>query len=134
MTEKLIQLMRNQEKYLIQLLQLLKIQKDLIIKKDAFALEGIVDKLTTCSKMIAQEEVERRKLLNNGSIKEFVRNENNEELTNTYAKITSIINEVILQKDTNNLLIKQQISLNAKLLEIINPNREIKTYNSYGRC
>lgn len=133
MTEKLIQIMVDQEKHLRQLLQLLKIQKDLIMKKDAFGLEGLVEKLNECSKLVAKDELARRKSLNNADMKQFVSNANNEELSNVYAKITSVLNEVILQKDTNNTLIKQQISLNAKLLEIINPNREVKTYNSYGK-
>jgi len=30
------------------------------------------------------------------------------------------------------MLLKQQIVFNNKMLEIINPRREMKTYNSYG--
>ena len=37
-----------------------------------------------------------------------------------------------MQKDTNELLIRQQMGFNAQILNIINPRREIKTYNSYG--
>ena len=132
MVEKLIELMKSQEKHLVQLLELFEIQKDLIMKKDAFALEGLVDKLNECSKKIAREEVARRNLLNNGSLKEFVYNAKNEELSKTYAEVSEMVHKVMLQKDTNEMLIKQQISLNAKVLEMMNPNREIKTYNSYG--
>lgn len=132
MVEKLIELMKSQEKHLVQLLELFEIQKDLIMKKDAFALEGLVDKLNECSKKIAREEVARRNLLNNGSLKEFVYNAKNEELSKTYAEVSEMVHKVMLQKDTNEMLIKQQISLNAKVLQMMNPNREIKTYNSYG--
>lgn len=132
MVEKLIELMKSQEKHLVQLLQLFEIQKDLIMKKDAFALEGLVDKLNECSKKIAREEVARRNLLNNGSLKEFVYNAKNEELSKIYAEVSDTVHKVMMQKDTNEMLIKQQISLNAKVLEMMNPNREIKTYNSYG--
>lgn len=124
--------MKSQEKHLVQLLQLFEIQKDLIMKKDAFALEGLVDKLNECSKKIAREEVARRNLLNNGSLKEFVYNAKNEELSKIYAEVSDTVHKVMMQKDTNEMLIKQQISLNAKVLEMMNPNREIKTYNSYG--
>lgn len=102
------------------------------MKKDAFSLEGLVDKLNECSKKIAREEVARRNLLNNGSLKEFVYNAKNTELSKTYGEVSETIHKVILQKDTNEMLIKQQISLNAKVLEMMNPNRDIKTYNSYG--
>ncbi|MDO5518825.1 MAG: flagellar protein FlgN [Clostridium sp.] len=132
MVEKLIELMRSQEKHLVQLLELLQIQKELIMKKDAFALEGLVDKLNECSKKIAREEVARRNLLNNGSLKEFVYNSGNAELSTAYGEVSETIQKVMLQKDTNEMLIKQQISLNAKVLEMMNPNREIKIYNSYG--
>lgn len=132
MVEKLIELMKSQEKHLVQLLELFEIQKDLIMKKDAFALEGLVDKLNECSKKIAREEVARRNLLNNGSLKEFVYNAKNEELSKTYAEVSEMVHKVMLQKDTNEMLIKQQVSLNAKVLQMMNPNREIKTYNSYG--
>lgn len=132
MVEELIKLMNSQEKHLRQLLQLFEIQKELIMKKDVFALEGLVDKLNECSKKIAKEEVARRNLLNNGSLKEFVYNTNNKELSEIYAIISETIQKVILQKDTNDILIKQQISLNSRVLEMMNPNREIKTYNSYG--
>lgn len=132
MIEKLIELMKSQEKYLKQLLELLIIQKELIMKKDAFALEGLVDKLNECSKKIAREEVARRNLLNDESLKEFIYNSNNVELSNTYSEIVNIINKVILQKDTNEMLLKQQIGLNAKVLNMMNPNREMRTYNSYG--
>lgn len=132
MVEKLIELMKSQAKHLIQLLELLQIQKELIMKKDAFALEGLVDKLNECSKKIAREEVARRNLLNNGSLKEFVYNAKNEELSKIYAEVSDKVHKVMMQKDTNEMLIKQQISLNAKVLQMMNPNREIKTYNSYG--
>ncbi|WP_294400610.1 flagellar export chaperone FlgN [uncultured Clostridium sp.] len=132
MITKLIELMKEQEIHLGQLLVLLQVQKEMIMKKDAFGLEGLVDKLNDCSKKIAQEEVARRKMLNNGSIKEVVSNAKNEELTKVYNGLSETLQKVIFQKETNDLLIKQQISLNAKVLEMMNPNREIKTYNSYG--
>lgn len=132
MVNKLMGLMKEQEAHLSQLLVLLQVQKEMIMKKDAFGLEGLVDKLNDCSKKIAQEEVARRKILNNGSIKEFIGSAKNSELTGTYNKLTDTLQKVVFQKETNDLLIKQQISLNAKVLEMMNPNREIKTYNSYG--
>lgn len=132
MITKLIELMKEQETHLGQLLVLLQVQKEMIMKKDAFGLEGLVDKLNDCSKKIAQEEVARRRMLNNGSIKEVVSNAKNDELTKIYNSLSETLQKVIFQKETNDLLIKQQISLNAKVLEMMNPNREIKTYNSYG--
>lgn len=132
MIEKLIVLMREQEKHLKQLYELLDIQKDFIINKDVFGLEGIVDKINECSKKIAREEVARRNLLNNKSLKEVVLNSNNDELKTAYIKISDTVRDVVNKKDTNELLLKQQLIFTNKMLNIMNPDKEIKTYNSYG--
>lgn len=132
MVEKLIELMKSQEKHLIQLSELLEIQKNFIIKKDVFGLEGVVDKLNDCSKKIAREEVARRSILNNKSLKEIVFSSNNEELKKTYNRVSDILINVKNKKDTNDILLKQQLIFTNKMLNILNPNNELKTYNSYG--
>ena len=132
MIEKLIKLMKEQEKHLVQLAELLDIQKNFIINKDVFGLEGIVDKINECSKKIAREEVARRNLLNNKSLKEFIFNSDNEELKTIYMKISDTVRNVSDRKDTNELLLKQQMVFTNKMLSIMNPDKEIKTYNSYG--
>ena len=84
------------------------------------------------NKDVAEIEVSRRRLLGNQSIKEVILNSKDEELENGYRRIQNLLNEMILQKDTNDLLIKQQLSFTNKLLNLINPKRDIPTYNSYG--
>lgn len=132
MTEELIKLIKAQSEELKELLMLLEAQYKMIMEKDVFGLEGIVDKLNECSKKIAQYEMNRRKILGNESISELVNKSDNKELKDNYISIQEILNRVMLQKDTNDLLLKQQIMFNNKMLNIMNPNREIKTYNSYG--
>lgn len=132
MTEELIILIKSQSEELEELLKLLETQYKMIMEKDVFGLEGLVDKLNECSKRIAQSEMNRRKLLGNESISELVKNSNNIQLKDNYSNIQDVLNKVMLQKDTNDLLLKQQIMFNNKMINIINPNREIKTYNSYG--
>ncbi|MDU4659701.1 MAG: flagellar protein FlgN [Clostridium butyricum] len=132
MEKELIELMRNQEVKLEELLILLKVQQDMIMKKDTFGLEGLVDKLSDCSKKVAQEEVARRKILGQYSLVDIVSKCNNDELKNVYEKLKKILNEIILQKETNSLLLKQELVFTNKMLNVINPDREIKTYNSFG--
>lgn len=132
MTEELIKLIKAQSEELKELLMLLEAQYKMIMEKDVFGLEGIVDKLNECSKKIAQYEMNRRKILVNESISELINKSDNKELKDNYISIQEILNKVMLQKDTNDLLLKQQIMFNNKMLNIMNPNREIKTYNSYG--
>ena len=132
MINELIKLIQSQEEDLKKLLEMLETQYEMIMSKDVFGLEGLVDKINECGKRIAQDEVKRRKLLDNGSIKEFVNESLNEELKRSYSKIQDTLNEVISRKETNDTLLKQQIVFNNKMLALLNHSREIKTYNSYG--
>ena len=132
MINELIKLIQSQEEDLKKLLELLETQYKMIMSKDVFGLEGLVDKINECGKRIAQEEVKRRKLIGEEDITEIVNKSDNEGLKNTYNNIKLTLNEVIFKKETNDILLKQQIIFNNKMLEIMNPRREIKTYNSYG--
>lgn len=132
MITELIDLIKMQNEDLSQLLVLLETQYTMIVKHDAFGLEALVDKLGQCSKKIAQEEVERRKLLGNQSIKKFVQQIANAELTEAYENIQKTLKKVTDQKETNDMLLKQQLLINNKMLCILNPDRQIKTYNAYG--
>lgn len=132
MVNKLMELMKEQETHLSQLLVLLQVQKEMIMKKDAFGLEGLVDKLNDCSKKIAKKEVDRRRFLGDNSLTNIVNTSNNSELKNIYEQIRVTLNNVIEQKDTNNILLKQELIFTNKMLNVINPDREIKTYNSLG--
>jgi flagellar biosynthesis/type III secretory pathway chaperone len=132
MENELIKLMQDQERDLRELLELLETQYKLIMSKDAFGLEGLVDELGVCGKKIAKEEVQRRNITGDESIKEIVSNSGNEELKELFGKIQDTLNKVILQKETNDILLKQKILFNNKMLQMLNPNRENKMYNSYG--
>lgn len=132
MINELIKLIQSQEEELKKLLELLETQYKMIMSKDVFGLEGLVDKINESGKKIAKQEIERRNILGDNGITEVVNNSNNDELRERYNKIKRTLNSVISQKETNDMLLKQQIIFNNKMLEIINPRREIKTYNSYG--
>ena len=132
MINELIKLMQSQDDDLNELLELLETQYSMIMSKDAFGLEGLVDKINECGKRIAQDEVKRRKLTENKSIRNIVNESKDKDLIELYDKIQATLNAVVLKKETNDILLKKQILFNNKMLELINPRREIKTYNSYG--
>ena len=132
MINNLRDILYDEEKELKELLVLLDKQYKLIIAKDIFGMESIVEDIKQKNKDVAEIEVSRRRLLGNQSIKEVILNSKDEELENEYRRIQNLLNEMILQKDTNDLLIKQQLSFTNKLLNLINPKRDIPTYNSYG--
>ena len=132
MISELNKLMIIQEKELKDLLELLNIQYKMILQKDLFGLEGIVDKINECGKKIAKKEMERRHLIGESSISQIVNTSENEELKNVYYDIQNTVKNVIKKKDTNDIILKQRLMFTNKMINIMNPNREIKTYNSYG--
>lgn len=119
-------------KRLEELLVLLDKQYKLILNKDVFNMEAITEEIQLKNKEVAEAEVQRRKFLGNTSIREYVNNSNDSELDEVYRAMQRLLNEMILQKDTNELLIKQQLSFTNKLLNIMNPKKDAATYNSYG--
>ncbi len=75
----------------------------------------------------------RRNLIGDTSMKEFIANAKDEELKSVYKEATNLLEEIKLQKDNNDMLIKQVISLTTNMLNILNPDRTPKTYGPYGR-
>lgn len=132
MIDKLTEVLVKEDKALKNLLVLLDEQFKLIMSKNVFGMEEMVERLQTCNKGIAEFEVERRKLIGNKSMRQVVKTIDNDNLDNLYRKIQKLLEEIILQKDTNEALIKQQLGYVNKMLNIINPRRDVKTYNSYG--
>ncbi|GAA0755418.1 MULTISPECIES: flagellar protein FlgN [Clostridium] len=132
MINSLIEVLKVELKELNELLILLDKQYKLIINKDVFGMESLVEEIKLKNRTVAESEVNRRKVLGKESIKDIILSSKNEELEDVYRKIQKLLNEMILQKDTNDLLIKQQLSFTNKLLNLINPKRDIPIYNSYG--
>ncbi|GAB6167720.1 flagellar protein FlgN [Clostridium carnis] len=132
MTNRLLQILKKEDSALRMLLILLEKQYKMIMDKDIFGLEGIVEEIKLCNREIAEVEVERRQLLGQNSIKEFVEYSKDRELDQVYRNLQKLLQEITLQKDTNELLIKQQLSFTNRLLNLINPRREVPVYNSYG--
>lgn len=132
MINRLIEILFNEEKVLKELLCVLEKQHKMIIKKDVFGMEGVVTEIQEKNKLVAEWEVERRKAIGNKSIKEVILISKNIELDTAYRSIQKTLNAIKLQKETNEILIKQGISYTNKLLNIINPKREVNVYNSYG--
>lgn len=133
MEEKELTEVLNKERIALdKLLLLLDEQYRSIMKKDIFNLEALVDRINEANKEIAKIEINRRKIVGKGKMREIVAKLNNSELEKEYFEIRKTINLVSKQKDTNELLIKQRLSYTNQLLNIINPRRDYKTYNSYG--
>ena len=114
------------------LLGLLEKQHAMVLAKDVFGLEALVDEIKAANKGVASMEMERRKIAGTKSMSLLVKESGDEETDREFREVKKLLEAIKLQKETNELLIKQRMSYNNQILSIINPSREVKTYNSYG--
>ena len=114
------------------LLKLLEKQHSLVIEKDVFGLEALVDDIKSANKSVAKVEIERRKIVGTKSMSLLVQESGDEEIDKEFREVKKLLEAIKLQKETNELLIRQRMSYNNQILRVINPSREVKTYNSYG--
>ena len=115
------------------LLTLLETQHELLIKNDIKRLEEIVEEIEFCNKEIAEAEVERRKEVKGESMKAMIYESQDEELDRNYRNIQRLISEIQVQKESNDMLIKLGLGFSTRIMKILNPDKNPKTYNSYGK-
>lgn len=133
MTENLNRIMVEEYKALQALLGALDEQFEYLSKREAFALDKITQKIEQCAREVARFEVERRKITNGEAMSKIMSDLNNEELENNYRNIKKLLEEIQVQKDTNELLIRQGLGFTMQMLNVLNPDKAPKTYNAYGK-
>lgn len=115
------------------LTDILEAQHELLVLQDVFKLEAITNDIDDCSRNLARAEGLRRSLTGKESIKKIVEEVNEKEITDIYDEITKAINALVIQKETNELLIKQSLSYTNSMLAMISPKKETVVYNGYGK-
>jgi len=133
MMQKLNKIIIQEIEAVQNLLEALEEQHRCIIVNEIFGLEACVNIIKEANKNIASIEVQRRQLTENRAMSSIIEELRNVKLENNYYKIIQLLQEVVLQKDTNELLIKQGISFTNRILNVLNPARETKTYNALGK-
>ncbi|WP_050606972.1 flagellar export chaperone FlgN [Clostridium niameyense] len=133
MEENLKLILKNQYKSLKELLELLEKQHKYLCCKNTFGLDKIVEDIEEKSKELAKYEMERRSLTKENSILAFMKESKDDELQKAYNDCLKVLNDIKLQKDTNELIIRQGISLTTSVLTILNPDKSPKTYGPQGR-
>lgn len=133
MTQELNNIILGEIKAFEELLKVLDKQHEYIVKNNIFKMESIVDKIEETSKNIARYEMDRRKITKGRPMTEIIREYRDEQLETNYRRARKLLEELNLQKDTNEMLLKQGIVYANKMLQIINPNREAKTYGAHGK-
>ena len=134
MVEQLCLIIKNETKVIENLLKLLEEQHSYIIKNDIFAMEACVEKIESCSRDIASCEINRRNITKDKSMKEVIENLDDEQLDKLCRDMNKLLFEVKLQKETNEILLRQGLGFTNNLLNRLNPDRSSnKTYNYYGK-
>lgn len=120
-----------------ELLKILEEQHEYVVKNDVFKMEACVEKIQECNQKNASIELKRRELtkdaLKDKTFSKLIEELNDKELENIFRNIRKLLEEVKLQKDTNEMLIKQGLAYTNKMLVLLNPDRQAKTYNAYGK-
>jgi len=133
MKEELNNIMIKEIEAVEELLMTLELQHKCLASNDVIGMDGCVAKLENCSRKIAEWETKRRQCTEGAAMSVVIDEADSEELENNYRKIKRLLEEAKLQKETNELLIKQGLGFTTKVLNIMNPDRTPKTYNAYGK-
>ena len=125
----------EEKNILSKMLNLLDDQHKCILDKDIKKLNDIAKGLEDLSRELASVEMKRRAIVGeNKSMKSIVEESHDEHLMEAYKDIVSTIKMAELQKDTNNILLKQELFFAKKMINFIKPNNKMpNTYNAHGQ-
>ena len=123
----------EQKKILQNLLKLLDEQYNLVLNKDVIALGKIAEDIEEEGKKLATIEIKRRNIASEEEFNNFIKNTDDEHITNVYNEMKERLTNLQKQKDINNTLIKQRLFFTNKMINVIKPSKSVNTYNAYGK-
>lgn len=123
----------EQKKILQNLLKLLDEQYNLVLNKDVIALGKIAEDIKEEGKKLATIEIKRRNIASEEEFNNFIKNTDDEHITNVYNEMKELLTNLQKQKDINNTLIKQRLFFTNKMINVIKPSKSVNTYNAYGK-
>lgn len=116
------------------LLKLLDEQYNLVINKELIKLDKIARDLDEAAKELARIEIRRRKIMGSDtSMKQTIENCDDISIQEAYEDIKSTLKMIEIQKEANDILIKQKLFFTKKMINFIKPNKGVATYNSSGQ-
>ena len=123
----------EQKKILQNLLKLLDEQYNLVLNKDVIALGKIAEDIEEEGKKLATIEIKRRNITSEEEFNNFIKNTDDEHITDVYNEMKELLTNLQKQKDINNTLIKQRLFFTNKMINVIKPSKSVNTYNAYGK-
>lgn len=133
MDKQLLSLLNDEYKAMEDLLKALEEQFEFLTVQDVFKLEAVTEKIDNCSRELARTEGKRRTITGKVSLRSYVEEINDKSINEVYDRIVKILGELNLQKDSNDLLIRQSLGYTNAMLSMINPPKQPVTYNGYGK-
>lgn len=127
----IIALLKSEEVLLNELLQLLEIQHKAVVKNNMEVMENVISQLLKKGKEIEKAENERKNLQGEVSLREAALS--NKELDREIRNIKKIFSELTVQKKTNDLLLRQGIKFNEKVINILSQKPGNMVYGNNGR-
>lgn len=124
----------EQRKLFREVLNLLDEQYNLILGKDVKLLEKVAKKLENASRNVAKLEIQRRNIVgSNFSMGSLIEESDDKNIKETYEEIKQTIKMIEIQKESNNVILKQKLFFNKKMLNVLKPSQGIGTYNYSGQ-
>ena len=117
----------EQKKILQNLLKLLDEQYNLVLNKDVIALGKIAEDIEEEGKKLATIEIKRRNIASEEEFNNFIKNTDDEHITNVYNEMKELLTNLQKQKDINNTLIKQRLFFTNKMINVIKPSKSVNT-------
>lgn len=133
MKGELYEIMNGELNTVQELVEALDVQYECVVHNDVAGMQKAVDELEKVSKSLAAWEMKRRSMSHGKNMNDLVEELGDEALVEKFRSLRKKLNEAMLQKETNDALIKQRLGFATKMLTMMNPDRTVKTYNSYGK-
>lgn len=133
MNPELKLVMFEEKKLLHELLDLLDKQYEAIVDKELMILETLTERIEEAGKNLAAIEIKRRSLVKDDSFSELIESSEDIHVKEIYEDIKRVLNNLELQKNTNDTIIKQNLFFANKMISVIKPSKSTGTYNSYGK-
>lgn len=135
MSSSLLKVMEEELEILKILLNLLEKQYNLLtgVEKDIVEISKIAEEIDVKIKQVASFEIEKKNILKNQSLLSVVESYKDEYALCVYNETLKVLDMIAVQKDTNNIFIKQQLFFTKSLIRAITPKQNADIYDSYGK-
>lgn len=135
MSSSLLKVMEEELEILKILLNLLEKQYNLLtgVEKDIVEISKIAEEIDVKIKQVASFEIEKKNILKNQSLLSVVESYKDEYALYVYNETLKVLDTIAIQKDTNNIFIKQQLFFTKSLIRAITPKQNADIYDSYGK-